>query len=81
MLVVVVNTDHFIDFSASGAGSRHNPLKNAAIQVALPPHFKKCAVSEVKDGQLLPFKVDVNKGILKLTLDELSTARAFVVSR
>lgn len=79
MVVVAVNKGHRIGFCTSNEFAWHFPAKNAAIDVPLPPHLTRCGVWEVKAGALAPLSADVKRGRLRLVLDELDTARAFVV--
>lgn len=81
LAVVAVNTRHHIGFETKGEVSTNVPVKNASIQAALPPDFGKVTVSEVVDGKLTPVKAEVKGGKVRILLDEISSARAFVISR
>lgn len=81
VVVIAVNTNHHIAYETKSELAINIPTKNAVIEAALPPGFKDCTIREVVDGKLVPAAGKVEKGKVKLTLDELATARAFVVSR
>ena len=81
MVVVAVNTHHYIAFETQKETSFHFPLKNAGVTVALPPGFVKVKVREVVDGRLEPYAYRVSNGKLTLQLDVLDAARAFLVTK
>lgn len=80
MVVIAVNKAHHIGFNTSTEFAWHFPAKNVVISVSLPRHFANCRVQEVANGSLVPASGKVEKGKLHLSLDELDTAREFVVT-
>ena len=81
VVLVAVNTNYTIDYSLPGAPAATVPGRNVRLSVALPRNFRGAEVHEVRGGRLIPFDARVQSGELKLTLDELATARAFLISR
>ncbi len=83
IVVIVVNRKHYIGFETRTEHAWHTPAENVELTVALPGHFKRGRVREVKDGtisDLGPAEAAVRNGILRLKLDSIDTARAFVIS-
>jgi hypothetical protein len=81
MVLIAINTKHTIDFSAKDEPRRHEALNDVELKFALPRHFTNCRITEVRDGKLVPFKAVFRKSAAYLTLDELDTARVFVVAQ
>lgn len=80
MVFVAVNTQDIASKKGKVLTSYVKPLKNVKLSFDLPPRFKGSAVSEVSGGTLVPAKATVKDGQVRMTLDELKAARAFVVS-
>jgi len=81
VILIAVNTDHYIGFETKYETSWNFPQRNVVVKAALPPSFRKCKVNEVKDGQLVPVPAVFRNGTISLKLDELATARAFVIRK
>ncbi len=80
MVIVAVNEGHYIGYNTVSSFAWHTPAREVDITVALPSHFRRCRIQEVKDGTLVPAGGKVKSGGLHLKLDEVNTARAFLVS-
>lgn len=80
MVLTVVNETHRIDFSKPSAPATRKMLSNVRVSVPLPPHFRKCRVSEVRNGKFLPAQATVNNGTLRMRIDKLDAARMFLIS-
>ncbi|MGC8862252.1 MAG: hypothetical protein ACP5R5_05675 [Armatimonadota bacterium] len=80
MIVVAVNTNHYIAYETQKEVSFHFPLRNADVNVPLPRGFGNVNVQEVVDGRLVPYAHQVSKGKITLRLDTLDAARVFLVT-
>ena len=80
LVVILVNKDHYMGYNTCNAHAWHNPAADVNLTIPLPPHFGGCLVREVKDGKLVQMDAAVERGQLRLALDEVDTARAFVVT-
>jgi hypothetical protein len=78
MAAVVVNKGHVIGFNTVNHFAWHFPARDVEIAVPLPARLQKCQVREVKDGQLAPVASEIRDGQVRLKLDVVDTARAFV---
>ena len=81
MVVIAVNTRHHIAYETGSELSINIPLKNVDVRAPLLEHWKTCSVQEVSGGKLVASKAEVKSGMVKLYMDELATARAFVLTR
>jgi hypothetical protein len=81
LVVVVVNTHHYIAFETQKETSLHFPLKNIRAAIDLPPGFIPAKVLEVQSGKLCPVSYSVKDGRLSVELKELDAARVFLVTR
>jgi hypothetical protein len=79
LALIVVNRKHYIGFETKSTYAWHEPARNVDISVPLPKHLRSCLVREVKDGKLVPFAAEVGKDAVRLRLDSVDTARAFVI--
>ena len=80
VVVIVVDTDHHIGFETRTTYAWHTPASNVKLAVPLPAHFRGCRVQEIKDGEFVPFAGELTKEGLRLELDSVDTARAFLIS-
>jgi hypothetical protein len=80
LVVIAVNTNHYIGFETKYEYSFHEPAKDVELSIPLPRGFHEPKVQEVKDGTLVPSSGEVRDGALHLKVDILDTARAFVLS-
>jgi len=80
LVVVAVNTYHYMAYETQYETSFHFPLKNVSVTVPLPDHLRDCRVEEVNGGKLVPARFEAGKGTVTLPMDELDAARAFVVT-
>lgn len=80
VVLIAVNKGHHIGFNTSNEFAWHFPADDVTIRLPLPAHLANCRVSEVSNGALIHASGDVEKGVLRLTLDRLDTARAFVIT-
>lgn len=81
MVVIAVNTNHHVAYETQKEVSINIPTRNATIEAPLPPTFKDCKIQEVVGGKLVPAAGTLDNGRVKITMDELATARAFIISR
>ncbi len=81
VVLVAVNTKHHIGFETKGEVSINVPTRNAVIEAALPSGFTECTVSEVRGGKLAPINADIRNNRVKIILDEIADARAFLIRR
>jgi hypothetical protein len=81
VVVVVVNRDHYIAYNTRGEFAFHNTPRDVKVDIPLPAGFGKCVVQEVKGGSLVEAAGKVSGGRLKMKLDAVDSARAFVVSK
>jgi len=81
MVVVAVNTNHYIGFETKYETSWNIPAKDVVLSVPLPAQFGKVRVQEVQDGKLVDAKGQVKAGKLQVEIGELVSARAFVVTK
>jgi len=80
MALIVVNTGHLIDYDTPNAEASHEVAPNVSVNLKLPRHFRRYNVLEIEDGSLKLFEnYSTQRGTLNLTLDEVDTARAFVI--
>ncbi len=80
VVVMVVNKGHYIGYNTKKVHAWHAPAANVDVVTPLPRHFRRCRIQEVKDGALVPAEGRVKSGRLHLKLDEVNTARAFLIS-
>lgn len=81
VVLVAVNTRHHIGFETKGEVSINVPVRNAAVEAALPSGFADCTVSEARNGELVPVSAVVRNNRVRLQLDEIADARAFLIRR
>lgn len=81
MVLIAVNTRHHIAYETASELSINIPLKDVSVRMPLPEHWKTCSVQEVREGKLVPFKAEVKAKTVTMPMDELATARAFVLTR
>ncbi len=80
VVLVVVNKGHYVGYNTRFEHAWHTPASDVKLDVSLPGHFRKCRVEEVKDGRLVPAAATVRRAEMRLNLDEVDTARAFLIS-
>jgi hypothetical protein len=80
MVLIVVNKGHHIGYNTQPGFAWNFPAKDVGVSVPLPTHFKSCRIEEVKDGKLTPAQAEFMRGKMKMKLDEVDTARAFLIS-
>ena len=80
VVLIVVNQNHYIGFETKYTYAWHEPARNASISLALPNHFRRCQVVEISGGRLRPMRSTVRGSELRLQLDKVDTARAFLIS-
>ncbi|MDH7480958.1 MAG: hypothetical protein QHH26_03145 [Armatimonadota bacterium] len=80
LVVIVVNTNHYIGFETRNEYAWHTPAKNVELTISLPPHFRNCHLEEVKGGKFVPLSFEKLRGAIKFRLDILDDARAFVIT-
>jgi len=80
VVVIVVNKNHYIGYETRTAYEWHEPARNVSFSVPLPRHFRRCTINEVVDAALKPVECEAKKRQLHLTLDQVDTARAFIIS-
>ena len=80
LVVIAVNTYHYMAYETRYETSFHFPLKNVSVTIPLPAALKSAKVEEVVDGRLSAFPCEIVRGTLTLPLDKLDAARAFVVT-
>ena len=78
IVLVVVNRRHSTGFDDKGI--THLPAVDVRISLSLPGSFRNCRVEEVRDGRLVKAECQVKQGRLDLQLDEVDTARAFLIT-
>ena len=79
MVIIVVNKRYHIAYNTVGHQSVHRVARDVELSVPVPAHFADCTVQEVHEGRLVSVSAGVENGRLKLALDAIETARAFVV--
>jgi hypothetical protein len=80
LVVIVVNKDHYIAYNTRSAHPWHAPATNVEIQILLPRYFSRCQVREVRDSVLAPVKVRTARHKIHLLLENVDTARAFIIT-
>jgi hypothetical protein len=80
MVVIVVNKGHHIGYNTNQGFAWHMPSKDVSVSVPLPAQLRSSRIQEVRGGKLVSFSGETSRNELRLSLDAVDTARAFVIS-
>lgn len=75
MIVLAVNRD----YTYSPEAFEHQPRKDAAIELNLPPWWDGAAVERVEENERVPISSDPAGGVLRIVLPELGIGEMFLV--
>jgi hypothetical protein len=79
VVAIAVNKNHIIDFNTKEQAARHVPAEDETIKINVPRHFTSPRVRELRDGELVPVDAQLRKSAVYIKIDELDTARAFLI--